>query len=368
MSMARERVRYLDGLRGVAALAVVFQHVAEIIISNDPALAPFLLPAFLYYFNAGRFGIALFFLISGFVIPFSFKKPHPIRNFAISRFFRLYPAYWLSLALALVIFPLLTNEIYSTPRILANVTMVQAAFGQHDVIGAYWTLFIELAFYVLCAGLFFTRLLANWRALVGAILAGLSLSLAMAVMASVRGSHLPANIPLNLALMFLGTLMRRGWLERDLSASNWIAPISAVWAGIMPLILWLTPKQPDIPLTPLSFCLAYWLALIVFIVAAKLNLPKGRIFGGLGAVSYSLYLFHGICLEIMLYFVPPNSFWQDIVFAVVLVAISISLSVIVYNFVERPTIRLGHRVMVLGQAISENNKANFIHLRRDLSE
>ena len=127
-------------------------------------------------------------------------------RFAVSRFFRLYPAYWLSLTLALLIFPPLTGESYSTTRILANVTMAQAAFGQRDVIGAYWTLFIELAFYGLCMGLFATRLLADWRAVVGAIFAALGISFAVATYASLHGSHLPANVPLNIALMFLGTL------------------------------------------------------------------------------------------------------------------------------------------------------------------
>ena len=90
----------------------MLQHVAERIIFADPASGSILRPAFLDLFNAGRFGVALFFLISGFVIPFSFKEPRPLLRFALSRFFRLYPAYWLSLMLALLIFPPLTGESY----------------------------------------------------------------------------------------------------------------------------------------------------------------------------------------------------------------------------------------------------------------
>ena len=178
MGGVRGRIDYLDGLRGIAAIAVVLQHLAERILLADPASRPILQPAFLDLFNAGRFGVALFFLISGFVIPFSFKEPRPLLRFAVSRFFRLYPAYWLSLALALLIFPPLTGESYSIQRIVANITMAQAAFGQRDVIGAYWTLFIELAFYGLCMGLFATRLLSDWRAVIAAIFAALGISFA----------------------------------------------------------------------------------------------------------------------------------------------------------------------------------------------
>ncbi len=281
-------------------------------------------------FNAGRFGVALFFLISGFVIPFSFKEPRPLLRFAISRFFRLYPAYWLSLALALLIFPSLTGESYSILRVVANTTMAQAAFGQRDVIGAYWTLFIELAFYGLCMGLFATRLLSDWRAVVAAILVALGISFAVAAYASLRGSHLPANVPLNLGLMFLGTLMRRAWLTQDMGAKRWVVPISLVWAALMPPILWLTPSQPDMPITPVSFCVAYWLALSLFIVASKFNLPKGRGVIWLGVVSYSIYLFHDICIEVMLKLIPPVDFWRDALFTCAVLGSSIVLASLIY--------------------------------------
>ncbi len=349
MDVVRGRIDYLDGLRGIAAIAVVLQHMAQLIITADPASRPILQPAFLDLFNAGRFGVALFFLISGFVIPFSFKEPRPVLRFGISRFFRLYPAYWLSLAVALLIFPPLTGESYSISRIIANTTMAQAAFGQRDVIGVYWTLFIELTFYILCVGLFATRLLSDYRALIVAVFVGLSISLAVATYASLRGSHLPANVPLNLALMFLGTLMRRAWLERDMAAKRWLVPITAIWATLVPPILWLTPGQVDMPITPLSFCVAYWLALGLFCAAAKLNVPKGKVFRVLGLVSYSLYLFHPICISFMLNLVPPIGIWQDAAFTCAGLVSSVVVAAIVYHLIERPSLRMGHRLTKLIQ-------------------
>lgn len=350
MDGARGRIDYLDGLRGVAAIAVVLQHVAERIIIADPASGSILRPVFLDLFNAGRFGVALFFLISGFVIPFSFKEPRPLLRFALSRFFRLYPAYWLSLMLALLIFPPLTGESYSTPRILANVTMAQAAFEQRDVIGAYWTLFIELAFYGLCMGLFATRLLSDWRAVIGAIIAALGISFAVATYASLHGSHLPANVPLNIALMFLGTLMRRAWLEQDIGAKRWVVVVSAAWASLVPPILWLTPSQPDMPITPFSFCIAYWLALGLFIAASRLKVPKGKAFLWLGVVSYSIYLFHDICIEVILKLIPPSSFWEDSLFTGAVLGSSIALAALIYHLIEHPSIRIGHRLIKIVQA------------------
>jgi peptidoglycan/LPS O-acetylase OafA/YrhL len=48
--------------------------------------------------SLGRFGVALFFLISGFAVPFSIGGERPPAHFFISRVFRLYPACWLALA------------------------------------------------------------------------------------------------------------------------------------------------------------------------------------------------------------------------------------------------------------------------------
>ena len=341
--MARARIEYLDGLRGIAALAVMLQHTVETIIVTDRSAVMGLRPEFLDMFNAGRFGVALFFLFSGFVIPFSFRPPRPIHSFVISRFFRLYPAYWLSLGLALVIFRFLTDQTYPPLRIIANITMVQSVFGQHDVIGVYWTLFIELAFYGLCAGLFALHLLSDWRTLIAAIFIGLGLSVAIAALAIVGAKHLPANIPLNLALMFLGTLMRQAWLERNPMSRRWLVPMIVLWAIIMPVVQFMTPGQPDImPITPISFCTAYWVALGVFVATARLNWTPGRIFIRAGAISYSIYLFHSICIEATAHLVSPGQPWRDVVFAGLVVITTITVATLVYILIERPGIAIGH--------------------------
>jgi peptidoglycan/LPS O-acetylase OafA/YrhL len=344
----RARIQYLDGLRGIAAICVVVQHTAESIITGDPSARPLLQPEFLDLFNAGRFGVALFFLISGFVVPFSFREPKPIRTFAIGRFFRLYPAYWVSLAIALVTFPLLTGKSYPIANVLTNITMAQAIFGQPDVIGSYWTLVIELAFYTLCVGLFAARLLTDWRALVTAILTCLVLSLMMAIYASLHGTHLPTNAPVNIALMFLGTLMRLGWLEQEMAARRSIVFMTSIFAILLLPILWLPPSDrtdSNFNITPLSFCFAYWLALGCFIAASKAKMPRGQLFIALGTISYSLYLFHGICLEIMLALVPPVSAWRDVVFASGLLISAIAVAALINQVVERPFVRFSHMRM-----------------------
>src|SRR5436305_3617009 len=95
-SSAPPRLAFLDALRGVAALAVVAAHIQAHLADPVGDIAP------ARYFSAGQFGVTLFFLVSGFVIPMTLERGSP-RSFWIKRVCRLYPLYWASLALALAL-------------------------------------------------------------------------------------------------------------------------------------------------------------------------------------------------------------------------------------------------------------------------
>lgn len=160
------RLNHLDGLRGIAALLVMIQHSVTVMARHPEAAGWFQWFAHAFntsYFSPGRAGIVAFFLISGFVVPFSLKSPHALKGFAVSRFFRLYPAYWSSLFLAVVLLSGLGIESFETKQVLANITMFQFLLGQDDVVGAYWTLFLEMVFYIACATWFMLGVMRSAR-------------------------------------------------------------------------------------------------------------------------------------------------------------------------------------------------------------
>jgi peptidoglycan/LPS O-acetylase OafA/YrhL len=152
----------LDGFRLVAAMMVVFYHYAGSPNANighegtTRALAwgQSAANVFPYYVHHaasfGWTGVEFFFLISGFVICMSGWGRKPA-DFFISRVVRLVPAYWAAIAVTcvvLVIFPRLTDGVRPT-AVLANLTMVQSAYGLQNLVPAFWTLFVELTFYLL---------------------------------------------------------------------------------------------------------------------------------------------------------------------------------------------------------------------------
>jgi len=148
------RLRALDGLRLLAALAVCLYHyTARSDMTRrwgaDPSdLFPRISSVAVY----GPIGVQLFFLISGFVICMS-GWGRTVRAFAASRVARVFPAYWAALGLlvvAMVAFP----KVAGTPRpddVIVNLTLLQVPAGAPRILGVDWTLWVEAWFYVLFA-------------------------------------------------------------------------------------------------------------------------------------------------------------------------------------------------------------------------
>ena len=97
----------------------------------------------------GHYGVNLFFIISGFVIFMTLDRTRHGMDFVVSRFSRLFPAYWVAVALTFAVtstFGLPGKEV-TLPQALGNVFMVHGIFRVPHVDGVYWTLEVELLFY-----------------------------------------------------------------------------------------------------------------------------------------------------------------------------------------------------------------------------
>ncbi|MGL3806100.1 acyltransferase family protein [Paeniglutamicibacter sp. R2-26] len=154
-TIGRVRFKLLDGLRFFAAFAVIAYHYLGFDHSRwgvpPLELFPVLSPMAAY----GALGVQLFFIISGFVILMS-AQGRTVGEFVSSRISRLFPAYWFGVLATVFLYVVLAPGQFKTPSIemvLANLTMVQEALGIPHIDGVYWTLWVELLFYVLICGL-----------------------------------------------------------------------------------------------------------------------------------------------------------------------------------------------------------------------
>jgi peptidoglycan/LPS O-acetylase OafA/YrhL len=91
------RLAWLDALRGYAALVVVVFHLSPTVLGTDRHLAIY------RHFDLGKYGVLLFFLVSGYVIPMSLERHGSLRRFWIGRLCRIYPAYLAAIALVLLL-------------------------------------------------------------------------------------------------------------------------------------------------------------------------------------------------------------------------------------------------------------------------
>src|SRR6201995_2211060 len=96
LAATASRRAWLDALRGFAALCVVFDHGSTLL----------LLPvrSFLYqWLDLGQYGVFVFFLVSGYVVPASLERKGSVRGFWMSRAFRLYPMFVVAVGLSVVL-------------------------------------------------------------------------------------------------------------------------------------------------------------------------------------------------------------------------------------------------------------------------
>jgi peptidoglycan/LPS O-acetylase OafA/YrhL len=158
---APERLHTIDAVRGLAALAVVWYHLTN----GDPT---FLGPG--WFRSSGRFGgvggVQAFFVISGFIIPFALHRAgythRSFFRFLGKRMLRLDPPYLVSVAFVLLVGAIAHQSpgfLWHLHRvrmreIFAHLGYLNGLFGYRWVNNVYWTLGIELQYYLLIALIF----------------------------------------------------------------------------------------------------------------------------------------------------------------------------------------------------------------------
>jgi peptidoglycan/LPS O-acetylase OafA/YrhL len=154
--MSAKRLYQIDLFRFIAAFMVVlFHYTYRGFIANSSILEFAFLGSIFKY---GYLGVDLFFMISGFVIYMSIENSN-LLDFIKSRIVRLYPAFWICVTITAFVIYLFGGYIFSVnlKQYLANLTMLNGFFGIKNVDGVYWTLLLEIKFYLLIGFVLFFK-------------------------------------------------------------------------------------------------------------------------------------------------------------------------------------------------------------------
>jgi len=340
------KMAFIDVLRGLAAVLVyVFHQQIHTFIGYPEKPIPQGSLTWWFFLGAidlGKIAVAVFFCVSGYLIPSTLTKPGAtIRDFTIHRIFRLYPAYWVSIAsrLVVLIFLGMTANLPTAFNLVANITMFQKFIGQQDMIGVFWTLQIELVFYIVAALLAWRKFL-TWRWHIQ--LTMMLLTHVCAVGRYVTHKPLPVAMFLAMSLMWMADTLRAS--ERGETTS------SDVKRSVISIIFMLVPASllgyGD---EGIRYITSYLLAIGIFVIcwAKRAMFEKSntamRVLGWLGDWSYGIYLMHGTLLILI---AEPLKRQTGNVWLTTLGTLPVLLltSWLLHRFIEAPMIRIGKQL------------------------
>jgi peptidoglycan/LPS O-acetylase OafA/YrhL len=359
------RLVALDGLRGVAALIVVFHHlylVAEPVLRREGGrgtLSVFwwLSQTPLKLLSAGSEAVLVFFVLSGLVVALPTLKPGGFSwaGFLSGRLARLYLPAWASLTMGTVIIWLVPRSDHSiTPGSwmdTAQATSVDWASlsteaslttGSYNINNVLWSLRWELAFSVL---------LPLFVALAVLVARRWVIAIAAAFVASTLGVLYGLDALRYLPVFFIGTLMAvrldsiRRWTQRRLLAPRARLAGGTLVAGSLLLIIGGWMMRPVFAsgsfvstlLSQLSVLGAAGLVLAAIVVRPVRSALESRPTQWLGKVSFSLYLVHMPILATVTFLLGDDRWWLVAILTVPLALVAASGF---HRIVERPSHRL----------------------------
>lgn len=139
------RITELDALRAMAAINLMLFHYTHVYSVKYGFTSPLG-----FEFPWGKYGVQLFFMLSGLVNAMTILKKQDAGAFLVSRGLRILPCYYIVIALNLVLLflmPLSATAQWSWSQIAANLTVMPNLLGYDCLEPVFWTLQVEVLFY-----------------------------------------------------------------------------------------------------------------------------------------------------------------------------------------------------------------------------
>ena len=356
----------LHSLRGLAALAVLLFHWYQFFPAAADVIRPTTFAGTLLdpvvYLGFGWLGVPLFFVLSGYLLGGQVAKSKLslafLRRFWLRRFLRIYPAVWAELVILLLLGMLVTGLIskqgMDTLPLQFLLWINLPPFMAQPINGVWWTLPVELGFYLLLPFLGLLVRYVSWTTLLVAVavVTGGWRSIwffstdtdnfltILPILDSLPGVLL--TFILGFSLNFLPAVLspvQRRWgvivsLALLLILMQWQLTLDSVyWTGHWILVVW--PSMTAVPIAGLVYFL-------------RDPSPEWRWLGQrwlvwLGHVSFGIYLWHFQVMRLLVLLYPDS--WNTPVSSVLALVIALPVTLVLaglsYYLIERPLMGWG---------------------------
>ncbi|MCA1778765.1 MAG: acyltransferase [Xanthomonadaceae bacterium] len=360
----------LHGLRGIAALAVFLFHwngffpALNIEYRSINALGLEWHPFRLIHF--GWLGVSLFFILSGYLLGGQLKqKTLDFRTLSVywsRRFLRIYPAVWFQMSLLLALAALVAEV--SVPALSWAELLHNLALWIHlppwmtrPVNGMWWTLPVELSFYIVLPAIILLQRRIGWPAVV---LIGLAITFSWRawMMSIYDGEHYARYIPVIDALPGSLSAFVAGFALSFLTPSWGLARCTI---SLLIAIALFTSLQNVLVINAEAYWTGHWLfivwkpamelvlALMMFILLHDTVLSRplsSRVLVWLGEISFGIYLWHFPVQQYLntVYGEAWNTPLGSLLALVTSLTATLILAAVSFYAIERPVMGWGKRL------------------------
>ena len=355
------RILELDALRAMAAINLLLFHFTYLYQNKYGFTSPLGI-AYPY----GKYGVQLFFMLSGLVNAMTLLGKHRSEDFLVARLIRVCPPFWAAMLinfLLVCIMPLAAHP-PTTAQWLANLTIVPGLWGFECIEPVTWTLQVELLFYLVLLtwfsmGALRKPIVLTWVTLAITAVVCLPLkhgwlaegAIPFAIATSLNSVLILSTLP----LFLIGILLN----ERRCGRGSWLGHgFAIVGCGI---VFHLIDQKDYNPAVTVLFT-----ALLGFSAFGRIPVLRLKPIAFVAGISYSLFLLHNNLGSTLIYhldrWIGP---WPALVLATVLVILIATTST--YWF-ERPVGKwISDRWFNPRQSKLASDPGGFVFLRNNLS-
>lgn len=372
-----DKFEWIDLLRGVAILNVIAVHSAI----NVQGLNSFTI----YIFNYGQMGVQLFFVVSAITLCLSMQQRNEssFYNFYVRRYFRIAPLYYIAIGLYFVwlVFkdywsnrPFEVPNEYSLKYVLANFFFVHGFFpdGYNSSVPGGWSISTEMMFYLTFPFLFLIQKKTQFKKL---IIFAVALSVSLLIIKCLLIYQLQVKLILSgyistfkinyefinlsilnqMSVFLIGILTYRLIYIEKLMINSWyliIAFIFTVFSCILLNSIWIQYNPASTYIYPVLSAASFSILALKFSSYSNFNSTISRCLIKIGKYSFSIYVFHFLVLDIVVFLFKKLIFnriqLEEMQLALIFIMVTFFtyfFSKLSYKYIELKGIGLGKKLL-----------------------